>query len=78
MEACAQKFTISKIKGNVTPLFVFEHLRDNQQENHIVIIDDCDIVFTDNQILNVLKACLESGNKKRIVTWGSTRGEKEK
>lgn len=70
-------YTYSTIKGVATPLYVFEHLRDNCQENHIVIFDDCDNLFYDHSSLNVLKAALDS-KKHRIVTWGSTRGTESK
>lgn len=65
-------YTYSTIKGVSTPLFLFEHLRENCGENHIVILDDCDSLFYENSALNVLKAALDS-KPKRIVTWGSTR-----
>lgn len=66
-------YTYSTVKGVVTPLYVFEHVRDNAQENHIIIFDDCDQIFYEHSSLNVLKAALDS-KQKRIVTWGSTRG----
>lgn len=69
--------TYSTIKGVATSKYVFEHLRDNAHENHIVLFDDCDDIFFDSSTLNVFKACLESGNKPRIVTWGSSRGSSE-
>ena len=71
------KHTYSVIKGVATPKYVFEHLRDHSHDNHIILLDDCDQIFYDHQTLNVLKACLESGNKPRIVTWGSSRGTEE-
>ncbi len=70
-------YTYSIIKGHATPLYVFEHLRDNAKENHIIVFDDTDQLFYDHSTLNVLKAALDSKSK-RIITWGSSRGSDEK
>ena len=77
LQSSVSGYTYSIIKGHATPLYIFEHLKEHCQENHIVVFDDCDTVFFEHSALNVLKAALDS-KPKRIITWGSSRGSDEK
>lgn len=58
------------IKGGVTAIGLYKALWDNSQRGNVLVFDDCDSVLWDEQCLNLLKAVLDSG-KKRKVHWRS-------
>lgn len=61
-----KSFTV--VKGFSTAKAMYRTLYENR--NKIVVFDDCDSVLKDPVAANVLKACLDS-YEKRIVTWNS-------
>lgn len=65
------------IKGYTTPKYIYQTLKACSQEGHIVVLDDCDSVFSDFNVLNILKAATESGNKPRVIRWGTSMGPEE-
>ena len=64
------------VKGFSTPRALFNTLRDNQDK--VIIFDDCDSVWEDANALNVLKSALETNRRgSRIVTWQTAEESEE-
>lgn len=59
-----QKYEI--IKGNITPVSLYCTLYKNSDKNNVLVFDDVDALFYEDVALNVLKAALDSGRKRRI------------
>ena len=67
--ACVnQKYEV--VKGAMTPIGLYTTLYKHSAEGHVLVFDDCDIVLQDDLSLNLLKAALDSG-KKRRVCWNA-------
>jgi len=58
------------VKGAMTPLGLYIKLYDNAAANQVVVFDDCDSILMDDLSLNLLKAALDSG-KKRKLCWNA-------
>ena len=58
------------IKGAMTPIGLYCTLYKHSDRNNVLVFDDCDSVFQDDLSLNILKAALDSGKKRRIY-WNS-------
>jgi hypothetical protein len=58
------------IKGAMTPIGLYCTLYKHSDANNVIVFDDCDSVFQDDLSLNILKAALDSGKKRRIY-WNS-------
>jgi hypothetical protein len=58
------------IKGAMTPIGLYCTLYKHSDRNNVLVFDDCDSVFQDDLSLNILKAALDSGRKRRIY-WNS-------
>ena len=58
------------IKGAMTPIGLYCTLYKHSDRNNVIVFDDCDSVFQDDLSLNILKAALDSGKKRRIY-WNS-------
>jgi len=54
------------IKGALTPLGLYATLYKHSDPGHVLVFDDCDMLFYDDLSLNILKAALDSGKKRRI------------
>lgn len=63
-----------KIKGQITPLELYNTLAANRNEDDVVWFDDADSAFKDTSSLNILKAALDS-DEPRVVSWLSTSGK---
>lgn len=57
------------IKGYSTPKGLYKSLFENQ--NSIVVYDDCDSVLKDADAVNLLKGALDSFDK-RLITWNTS------
>lgn len=57
-----------QIKGSTSAASLYQTLWENKEDGQVIVLDDCDSVFTDLESLNLLKAALDSG-KTRRVTW---------
>ena len=62
-----QKYYVM-IKGRVTPLGLYTTLHTHKDK--IIVFDDCDSVLSDTTSLNLLKAALDS-YEKRYICWNS-------
>jgi len=60
----ARKFEV--VKGAMTALGLYCKLFRFAEAGSVLVFDDCDTVFFDDLSLNILKAALDSGKKRRI------------
>jgi len=58
------------VKGAMTALGLYAQLYRYSDKKNILVFDDCDSVFADELALNILKAALDSGKRRRIC-WNS-------
>ena len=58
------------VKGAMTALGLYTQLYKYSDKKNILVFDDCDSVFADELALNILKAALDSGKRRRIC-WNS-------
>ena len=58
------------VKGAMTALGLYACLFKHSDKNHVLVFDDCDSVLMDDLALNILKAALDSGKRRRIY-WNS-------
>lgn len=63
-----QKYEV--VKGAMTALGLYAQLYRYSDKGNILVFDDCDSVFADELSLNILKAALDSGKRRRIC-WNS-------
>ena len=54
------------ISGGVSPIGLYQKLYHNRSPEQVLVFDDCDGVLEDSEMLNLLKAALNSGDKRRI------------
>ena len=65
-----KKIKYEIVKGAMTPIGLYCTLYRHSDANNVLVFDDCDSVFQDELALNILKAALDSG-KKRKIHWNS-------
>jgi hypothetical protein len=65
-----RKIKYEIIKGAMTPIGLYCTLYRHSDPANVLVFDDCDSVFQDDLSLNILKAALDSGKKRRIY-WNS-------
>ena len=58
------------VKGAMTALGLYAQLYKYSDRKNVLVFDDCDSVFMDDLALNILKAALDSGKRRRIC-WNS-------
>ena len=58
------------VKGAMSALGLYAKLYAYQDSKSILVFDDCDSVLLDDLSLNILKAALDSGNK-RMIHWNT-------
>ena len=58
------------VKGAMSALGLYSKLYEFQDKKSILVFDDCDSVLLDDLSLNILKAALDSGNK-RMIHWNT-------
>lgn len=68
--ANAGQINFEMLKGKVSPLGLYVKLYEMSDEGDVLVLDDVD-VFGNEDILNTLKAALDTGEK-RILSWAST------
>lgn len=74
LETGKKVFDVSK--GHITASALFELLYRNRYENCTLVLDDIDSIFHDEKALNILKAALDTSEKRRI-TWASMGGRRD-
>lgn len=63
------KIQYSMVNGKISGIGLYVKLYENRFSNSVLLVDDVD-VFSDMDILNLLKAALDSGDK-RMVCWST-------
>ena len=63
-----RKFEV--VKGAMTALGLYAKLYEYSDKGNVLVFDDCDSVLMDDLALNILKAALDSG-KKRKIFWNA-------
>lgn len=58
------KFEI--ISGGVSAIGLYQKLYQNRASGQVLVFDDCDGVLEDSEMMNLMKAALNSGDKRRI------------
>ena len=58
------------VKGHVTPIGLYQKLFQFRTKGNILVFDDCDSVWADETSANILKAVLDSCDR-RTVQWNS-------
>lgn len=58
------------LKGRITPAALYTTLHDFKNAGQIMVMDDCDSVFRDENAINLLKAAYDSSDE-RWVTWNT-------
>jgi hypothetical protein len=64
------KIRFEIVKGAMTPLGLYAQLYKFSDPKNVLVFDDCDSAFSDELALNILKAALDSG-KRRKIFWNS-------
>lgn len=54
------------MSGGVSAIGLYQKLYHNRAASQVLVFDDCDEVLEDSEMLNLLKAALNSGDKRRI------------
>lgn len=57
------------VKGKISPIGLYIKLYESRDAGNVVVLDDID-VFSSEDTLNILKAALDSGDR-RIISWGT-------
>lgn len=58
------------IKGAMTPIGLYATLFKHSDAKNVLVFDDCDSILLEDTALNILKAALDSG-KRRKIHWNS-------
>lgn len=66
-----QRRSIRRFTGKITPLQLFLALQEWNTNKCILLFDDCDSAWNEIDALNVLKAAMDTKDR-RIVTWATT------
>jgi DNA-binding HxlR family transcriptional regulator len=61
-----RKVKYEVIKGAMTPIGLYCTLYKHSDPKNVLVFDDCDSILLDDLSLNILKAALDSGKKRRI------------
>lgn len=59
------------LKGKCTPTALFKALHDYKDKGKVVLFDDCDSIFKDEDAINLLKAAYDSSDE-RWVSWNTS------
>lgn len=57
-------------KGKCTATALYKKLHDFKEPNQLLIFDDCDSIFKDDDAINLIKAAYDSSDE-RWVSWGT-------
>lgn len=65
-----RKIRYEIVKGAITALGLYVKLYKYSDPKNVLVFDDCDSIFMDDLTLNIMKAALDSG-KRRKICWNS-------
>lgn len=57
------------ISGSISPVGLYKTLYEYSNEGDVVVLDDVEVIFSDMQSLDILKAALDT-KKARTISWG--------
>lgn len=60
--------SVNAIKGSVSAIGLFLTLWENKESGNVLVLDDIDSIFNDEEALNLLKGALDTG-KTRTISW---------
>lgn len=61
-----QSESYEMISGSMTPIGLYKKLYLNRHKGFVTVLDDCDTVLFDEQSLNLLKAALDTTERRRL------------
>jgi hypothetical protein len=73
-EGMREGYHFEFIKGNMSPLGLYETMYRNQDK--LIVFDDCDSALFNPQCANLLKAALDTCDR-RVITWMSSAMDRE-
>jgi hypothetical protein len=65
------------VKGNMSPIGLYKTLYNNATPGSILVLDDADSILFDDTALNMLKAVLDTGDRRRVSWKAESRILKE-
>lgn len=68
---------VQYVSGTTTPLALYIKLWEFRAKHQILVFDDCDSVLYDEDSLNLLKAALDSRDR-RVIAWNTTSRKLDK
>lgn len=63
------RISFEMVKGKISPIGLYIKLYESRDAGNVVVLDDID-VFGNEDTLNILKAALDSGDR-RVISWGT-------
>ena len=66
--AAGKNFRYKMIKGSVTPVHLYTTLYNFSSKGNVVVLDDTDNIFFEDQGISILKAALDS-TPTRLISW---------
>jgi hypothetical protein len=70
-------FKYKFVQGAITPIELYKLLYKYRKEGNVVVLDDTDTIFFDEQGLSILKAALDSGTRRRISWFSNSHDLKD-
>lgn len=67
-EAAGKISKFSMLTGSCSAVGLFLQLWNHQNEGNVLVLDDIDSIFNDEEALNLLKGALDTG-RRRSITW---------
>ena len=59
---------VTTIKGSISPIGLYLQLWENRESGDVIMLDDIDAVFADEEAMNLLKGALDT-TKARRISW---------
>jgi len=59
---------VTVIKGSISPIGLYVQLWENRKAGNVILLDDIDAVFGDEEAMNLLKGALDT-TKNRRISW---------
>lgn len=56
------------IKGSISAVGLYQALWNNKDKGQVLLLDDSDAIYSDEEALNLLKAALDTSTK-RVISW---------
>lgn len=67
-EEAGFEFKYDYISGAISPVGLYISAWNHREKGNVIVMDDCDSVFADEDSLNILKAMLDSSDR-RMLSW---------